>query len=49
MLYYVLCKSDKIYKGKNNNTPFAIPMIWHDPRSHLQTAVLLKKYQGTFK
>jgi len=36
-------------KGKNNNTLFAIPMIWHDPSSHLQNAVLFNKYQGTFK
>jgi hypothetical protein len=32
--------------GKKNNTLFAIPIIWHDPSSHLQTAVLFNKYQG---
>jgi hypothetical protein len=31
--------------GKKNNTLFAIPKIWHNPSSHLQTAVLFNIYQ----
>jgi hypothetical protein len=36
-------------KGKKNIIQFAIPMMWHEPSSHLETVVLFNKYQGTFK